>query len=144
MPTSDQVPALTNTESWWPNGTAATAEPVSCVATAITVAPSGAPGSPVSSGPSRVPDGTTSGKRSAGISSRSSRSRAQVAAYGSKHCVVVALVSSVDRLPQSREWTRSGISRSVSASASAGSFSATSAESSKTVLIGSSWMPVRW
>ena len=39
-PTSDHVPTLRKAESASRNGTAATAEPVSCVATAITCAPS--------------------------------------------------------------------------------------------------------
>ena len=68
---------------------------------------------------------------------------AQPPATGSKHCVVVALVNSVVLLPQSQWWKRSGISNSRSAAASAGSFSAAMAASSKIVLIGSSWIPVR-
>ncbi len=123
------------------NGTAATAEPVSCVATAITTA-APSPSSALT-GPSGVPGATTSGKRRVGISSRSSRSVAQPPLAASRHCVVVAFVNSVVRLPQSQWWKRSGISSSTSADSSAGSPAAAIAASSYTVLIGSSWIPVR-
>jgi hypothetical protein len=140
MPISDQVPALMKIESAWRKGTAATAEPVSWVATAITVVPSRAPPSIV---PSCVPGSTTSGRTRVGTWRRSSRSCAQACVRGSKHCVVVAFVNSVDRLPHRRPWRRSGIMRSFSASSSAGSFSSAIAASSKIELIGISWMPVR-
>ena len=144
-PTSDHVPTLTKTESERRKGTAATAEPVSWVATATTSDPSRCVSSATeaASAPRRVPGSTTSGRSRAGTSSRSTRSLAQPRVRASKHCVVLAFVRSELRTPQSHECTRSGISRIESAASSAGSGSPAIAASSKIVLIGSSWMPVR-
>ena len=103
-PTSDHVPALTYAEPGRRNGIAATAEPVSWVATATTAAsprPVSADAS-AASGPSLVPGETTSGISRAGIANRSSRSTSQAPALGSKHCVVVAFVSSEVRAPLSQ------------------------------------------
>ena len=103
-PTSDHVPTLRNTPPAPVKGTPATAEPVSCVATATTTVPT----SPVSSATSAersltaFPEPPPQAETRTGTSSRSSRSLAQSPARGSKHCVVVAFVSSVVRLPQSR------------------------------------------
>jgi len=92
------------TEPGCRNGTAATADPVSCVATATTPVSR----SPVSSataapsGASTVPGWTTSGKSRVGTSNRSSRSVAQPPARGSKHWVVVAFVCSDVVAPHSQ------------------------------------------
>ena len=144
-PTSDHVPALTNTESGWRNGTAATAEPVSCVATAITVAPSGAP---------RLAR-RRAGRAAFRTRRRRARGRAgivepveQVARPGRGVRVEALRRGRVRQLGRSRfRRASSGRGRGSAAasppSSSAGSLSATIAASSKTVLIGSSWMPVR-
>ena len=144
-PTSDHVPALTKAEPSSRNGTAATAEPVSCVATATTSARPRplSSATPSERGASTVPGSTTSGKTRAGTPSRSRRSSAHARRCGSKHCVVLAFVRSEVCAPQSRKWKRSGIISSRSAAASASSPSAASAPSSKMVLIGINWMPVR-
>ena len=76
------------------NGTAATADAVSCVPAAITAA---SPALPIA-----VPAGTTSGRSRDGAPRSSTSSTSQSPVRGSRHCVVDAFVRSDVRAPQSQ------------------------------------------
>ena len=98
--------------------------------------------------PSTAPSGVAGrddlGQEPGGMSSRSSRSPAQPPVRGSKHCVVVAFVSSVVAASAQPVSGRGrGSAAACRAARARGRSRRPCAASSKTVLIGSSWMPVR-
>src|SRR4051794_5684536 len=116
-PINDQVPELMYAHDIPCAGTAATAEPVSCDAGAMT----GIDVSPVSaaiaerSGPSTVPGGTIEPRICVGSPNAFKRPNAQPFAVGSYIWLVLASVNSLTLMPVKKKWNRSGIINSDSA-----------------------------
>ncbi len=101
-------------------GTAATAEPVSWQAGAMTsTRPAPVPSASCERrGPRLVPGGTMSGRNPVGMSKDSSRPAAHSPRRGSKNWVVVAMENSLALVPVSQKLKRSGRVRKVRAMSS--------------------------
>src|SRR5262249_22050175 len=130
-PISDQVPELMYAQESPLAGTAAMAEPVSCVAGAVT----GTGLTPVSlasagrRGPRTVAGAAARARNFVGRPNAFTRPYAQPRAVGSYIWLVVALVNSITFTPVKKKWNRSGIINIVWAASSNGDRSRCNASS---------------
>ena len=89
-----------------------------------------------------MPGSTIPPKIRRGKPNRSSIGKAQSPACGSKHCEVVALVRSLEGMPERSQWKRSGIISIRSAAASTDDSASAMARSWKSELISMNCSPV--